>query len=257
MSVASRTITALRRSQDHVSALVTGLDGHGLRRSSYAADWSIAQVLSHLGSQAEIFGLLLDAGLSGGDAPGPDLFPPIWDAWNERSPEELAADSIAANEGFVRRLEALDATQLDALHLSAFGMELDAAGFLLLRLPEHAIHTWDIAVVLDPSATVAHDAVELLIDRLPAMAGLVGKATERPTTLRVQTTEPERSFALVTDGVRLEPWTERPHDGVLSLSAEELLRLVYGRLDAGHAASLRLDASPMTLDDLRAVFPGV
>ncbi len=257
MSVASQMIAALRRSQDHLTALVAGLDGPGLRRRSYSSDWSIAQVLSHLGSQAEIFGLLLEAGLSGGEAPAPDAFPPIWDAWNARSPEDQARDSIAANEGFVRRLEALDAAELDCLHLSAFGMDLDAAAFLRLRLPEQAIHSWDIAVVLDPAATVAHDAVELLIDGLAPMVGRVGKPTPTPMTLRVTTTDPERGFALVTDGVRLEPWSERAHDGEVILSAEELLRLVYGRLDSAHAASLRLDASPMSLDYLRAVFTGV
>jgi len=254
---AARLITALRRSQDHLAAVVAGLDAASLRCPSYSADWSIAQVLSHLGSQAEIFGLLLDAGLCGGDPPAQDAFPPIWDAWNARSPEDQAADSVSANEGFVRRLEALDAPELDALHLSAFGMELDAAGFLRLRLPELAIHSWDIDVVLDPSATIAHDAVELLIDGVPALAALVGKPTKRPTTLRVTTNEPERSFALVTDGVRLEPWSERTHDGVLEVSSEELLRLVYGRLDSAHAASVRLDSPKLTLDELRAVFPGV
>ncbi len=257
MNSAARIITTLRRSQDHLAAVVAGLDASGLRRPSYAADWSIAQVLSHLGSQAEIFALLLDAGLLGGDPPGQDVFPPIWDAWNTRSPEDQAADSLSANEGFVRRLEALDATELDSLHLSAFGMDLDAAGFVRLRLPELAVHSWDIDVVLDPSATIAHDAVELLIDGVPAMAGRVGKPTQRPMTLRVSTSEPERSFALVTDGVRVEPWSERAHDGVLELSAEELLRLVYGRLDSAHAASVRLDAPRLTLDELRAVFPGV
>lgn len=257
MSLAAQMITALRRSQDDLTTLVAGLDGPGLRRQSYDTDWSIAQVLSHLGSQAEIFGLLLDAGLSGGEAPAPDSFPPIWDAWNARSPEDQARDSIAANEGFVGRLEALDATELDGLHLSAFGMDLDAAGFLRLRLPEQAIHSWDIAVALDPSATVAHDAVELLVDGLGPMVARVGKPTATPTTLRVATTDPERSFALVTDGVRLEPWSERAHDGEVSLSAEELLRLVYGRLDSAHAASLRVDASPLSLEDLRAVFTGV
>ncbi len=257
MPRASEMITALRRCQRDLTTLVTGLDGPALRRQSYSTEWSIAQVLSHLGSQADIFGLLLEAGLSGGEAPAPDSFPPIWDAWNARSPEDQAADSIAANDVFIRRLEALDAEELESFRLSAFGMDLDAAGFLRLRLPELAIHTWDIAVALDPSATVAPVAVELLIDGLGPMVSRVGKPTATPMTLRVTTTDPERSFALVTDGVRLEPWSERAHDGEVSLSAEELLRLVYGRLDSAHAASLRLDASPVSLEDLRAVFSGV
>jgi hypothetical protein len=112
-------------------------------------------------------------------------------------------------------------------------------------------------VALDASATVAPDAVALLVDGVPDLVARVGKPRAEATTLRVSTTDPERTFALVTDGVRLEPWTERDVDGVLQISAEELLRLAYGRLDAAHTASAHLDASGITLDDLRAMFPGV
>jgi uncharacterized protein (TIGR03083 family) len=229
----------------------------GLRAPSYDTEWSIAQVFSHLGSQAEIFGLLLDAGLSGGDAPAPDSFPPIWDVWNARSPDEQVADSVAANEGFVARLESLDDTGWSSFELAAFGMQLDAVRFLRLRLPEHAIHSWDVAVTLDPSATVAADAVELLIDGLGDTVARVGKPRPDPATVWVSTTTPQRSFALVTDGVALEPWSERDVAGSLQLSSEELLRLVYGRLDPGHARTVRLEASGITVDDLRAIFPGV
>jgi len=75
--------------------------------------------------------------------------------------------------------------------------------------------------------------------------------------VQVSTTDPERRYALVTDGVRLEPWSERDVAGVLQLSAEELVRLVYGRLDAAHAPTARLEAPALSLDDLRAIFPGV
>jgi hypothetical protein len=34
------------------------------------------------------------------------------------------------------------------------GADLDIAGLAGLRLGEHALHTWDIAVALDPAATL-------------------------------------------------------------------------------------------------------
>jgi uncharacterized protein (TIGR03083 family) len=142
---------------------------------SYDKEWSIAQVLSHLGSQAEIFAALLDAGITGEDPPGQESFPPIWDAWNARSPEAQATDSIAANARFVRRLEGFDAMQRSSFRLLAFGMDLDLAMFLRLRISEHAVHSWDVSVALDPSATVHHDAVEILLDGLPQLAARVGK----------------------------------------------------------------------------------
>jgi uncharacterized protein (TIGR03083 family) len=253
----ARLVTALRRCHDRVAAVAAGLDASGARGPSYDADWTMAQVFSHLGSQAEIFDLLLDAGLTGAEAPGRDAFPPIWDAWNGRSPEDQVTDSVAVNEKFVSRLEGLDDAQLDSFALDAFDRHLDAPMFLRMRLSEQAVHGWDLEVALDPSATVDPGAVELLMDGLPAFVARVGKPSAEPATVQVSTTDPARRFALVTDGVRLEPWSERAVDGVLELSAEELLRLAYGRLDPDHSGSARLDASELRLDDLRAVFPGI
>jgi uncharacterized protein (TIGR03083 family) len=235
---------------------MAALDVSGLRRPSYCSEWTIAQVLSHLGSQAEIFGLLVDAGLTGGDPPGQDDFRAIWDAWNARTPEAQATDSLGANDDLLRRLEGLDADQLRSFHLAAFGMDLDSVGLLRMRLSEHAVHAWDIAVTLEPEASVAADAVALLLDGLPDMAARVGRPTGHPMTLRVTTSDPERQFALVTDGVRLELWSDQPTNGTLQLPAEALLRLVYGRLDPVHTATVQLDAPEMGLDDLRLVFPG-
>ena len=42
-------ISALRQSQDRLRALTEPLTVEQLQQRSYAADWSIAQVLSHLG----------------------------------------------------------------------------------------------------------------------------------------------------------------------------------------------------------------
>src|SRR5208282_4296582 len=101
-------IGALRHSHDRLQALVEPLDLDQLEQLSYASEWSIAQVLSHLGSQAEIFGLLLDAGLTGQDPPGPEAFPPIWDVWNAKSPQAQASDALRADQVTVERFESLD-----------------------------------------------------------------------------------------------------------------------------------------------------
>ncbi|MGB6771938.1 MAG: maleylpyruvate isomerase N-terminal domain-containing protein [Candidatus Dormiibacterota bacterium] len=249
-------IAALRESHDQIVARATGLDAEALRHDSYDTGWDVAQVLSHLGSQAEMFGMLLSAGMSGQEPPGQDAFPPLWDAWNARTPEAQARDSVAANETLVERLEALDPEQVRSFHVSAFRRELDLAGLLQLRLSEHAIHAWDIEVSFSPGATVLRGAVELLVDYLPVMAARVGKPSQTARTLPVLTTEPERRFALVADGVRLEPWSERTANGALRIPAEAFLRLVYGRLDSAHTPALELDAPDVRLDDLRAIFPG-
>jgi uncharacterized protein (TIGR03083 family) len=226
---------------------------------SYSSEWTIADVLSHLGSQAEIFSLFVDAGLGGGDAPDQSAFQPVWDSWNSRAPGDQAAESVIANERLVSRLEILEEDALRSFRLDMFGMSLDAAGLLRMRLSEHAVHAWDIAVALDPAAVIAPDAVDLLIDGLPEMAARVGKPAPEPATVTVTTSDPDRRFALQTDGVTLESQAgtaDERGDAWIALPAEALIRLVYGRLDGTHRGAELVTASTVSLDQLRSLFPG-
>lgn len=247
-------IRAVRSSHDRFAGLVGPLDDHAVRARSYATEWSIAQVASHLGSQAEIFGMFLDAGLAGRDAPGPADFHPVWDRWNAKSPRQQAADSVEANERLVARLEQLSEADRNRWKLTVFGNDTDFTGLLAMRLGEHALHTWDVAVALDPAAELAPDAVELLVDTMPLMVSRLGRAEDRPRTIGVHTTGPERHFLLVTGpDVALTPDAGGESDGP-RLPAAAFIRLVYGRLDSDHApADLAEDP---TIVALRPVFPG-
>jgi uncharacterized protein (TIGR03083 family) len=256
MPEAGSWVAALRGSHDRLVALTEGLTPEQLTGRSYASEWTVAQVLSHLGSQAELFSLLVDAGLTGATPPGRETMLPIWDRWNALSPEAMARESVAANALLVDRLEKPDPAQAESFRVAFFGRDLDIVGLVRMRLSEHAVHTWDVAVALDPGATVAGDAVALLVDHLPETAARVGKPLQRPVTLAVSTRHPERRFALVADGVRLEPWADQATGGSLALTAEALFRLVYGRLDPAHTPPLQLSSPLVTLDDLRTAFPG-
>jgi uncharacterized protein (TIGR03083 family) len=249
-------IEALRHSHDRLQAIAGPLDAAQLERRSYASDWSIAQVLSHIGSQADIFGLFLDAGLGGQDPPGPDAFPAIWEAWNARSPQDQAADALRADEAVTARFEAMDDDQLKRFQLTAFGMELDAARLAGMRLSEHALHTWDIAVALDPAATVAADAVGLLVDTLGQTVARAGRPGGAQRRLHVCTSDPERHFTLETgEKVTLVPAGHAAGLPGLGLPAEALVRLVYGRLDPAHTPPVQ--ARQADLDELRQTFPGI
>jgi uncharacterized protein (TIGR03083 family) len=246
-------VRAVRASHDRLAGLVAGLDGDGLRAQSFDTEWSIADVLSHLGSGAEIFALYVDAAANGGDPPSREAFPGIWDTWNARSPEEQAARSIEANEALVARLESLTPEQRAAFQVTMFGpVPMDLAGFLGMRLSEHATHTWDIAVALDPAARIAPDAVALLIDTAPRMAGFIGKKAEAPATIAVAVTGPERAFALDTGGVSVLPAGGEATTAFVALPAEAFLRLLSGRIGDG----AEVEASGVTLAELKSVFPG-
>jgi uncharacterized protein (TIGR03083 family) len=249
-------LAALRRSHERMTALVDGLTDEQVTLRSYADEWSLAQVASHLGSQAEIFELYLTAGLTGADAPDGDVLVPIWDRWNTRAPRSQLADSVAANEHFVARLEHLEPEQQDAFALSLFGSDIDIAGLTALRLGEHALHTWDIAVALDPAATLAQDAVELLVDILPERAAAAGTPVPAGRPLEVVTSDPARTFHLTLDpAVTLTAQAgPTPDASVARFPAEAFLRLVAGRLDPDHTP-LGVDAGDH-LDELRQAFPG-
>lgn len=251
-------IAALRSSHDTLTSLVEPLDDDQLEGPSYASEWTVAQVLSHIGSSAEIFTMFLDASLAGEPLPGREAFPPIWEAWNGRSPRAQASDALAADGQLVARFESFDAEQLEQLRFQLFGMDLDVAGVAALRLGEHAVHTWDVAVALEPGAELPDDAVSLLVDSLGRLAARSGKSGGSKRQVLVVTSAPERRFVLdLGDTVSLEPvgdgedTEERPE---LSIPAEAFIRLVYGRLDPEHTPTV--EARGVELDELRGIFPG-
>jgi uncharacterized protein (TIGR03083 family) len=249
-------IRALHASHDRFVAVVSPLDEQAVRQPSYDDGWSIAQVASHLGSQAEIFERFVYAGRDGSDPPATEGFGKIWDRWNALAPQQQVRHSIEANEHFVTSLEQLDDTQRERFRVDIFGQTQDLAGLVAMRLGEHAVHTWDIAVALDPAALLAPDAVALLIDTLPGVAAWAGKPTEPGQVITVQTTAPRRRFILATGPeVTLAPDEDPVTDTTkLRLAGEALIRLVYGRLDPAHTPA-QLAADP-TLPGLRAMFPG-
>jgi uncharacterized protein (TIGR03083 family) len=227
---------------------------------SYCSDWSTAQVLSHIGSGAQIFGLLLDAGLSGAEPPGREEFSKIWDVWNAMDPNEQAKSSLIADSAFLQRLDAVPADQLDALQMTLFGTPADATRLLGLRLSEHAIHTWDVVVMREPSAEVAADAVARMIDHLEAVAARSGTSAGGPLEVEITTTAPERAFRLsVAEKVALGPATTGDDvsaaTSTVRMPGEALVRLVYGRLDAEHTPAV-VEAEGIDLGVLRSVFPG-
>jgi uncharacterized protein (TIGR03083 family) len=252
-------VAALHRSHDRLATVLAPLTDEQVAGPSYADEWSIAQVASHLGSGAEVFGLFLDAGLQGAAAPGVEQFQPIWDRWNAKPAGAQARDAVDADAAFLVRLDALDADERRSWRLDLFGTEQTLAGLLRMRLGEHALHTWDIAVALDPTATVPDDATALLIDTLPALVERVGRPGPESLSGEVRTIAPERRLRveLTGEGARLSPRgaDEAAGTAVVELPAEAFVRLVYGRLDPDHTPA-SAQATGVDLDALRRAFPG-
>ena len=147
-------LAAAITSHVRLAAVVAGLSAEEITGPAYPSEWSVAQVLSHLGSGAEIFGLFLQAGLAGAAPPGVAEFEPIWDRWNARPPAKQAADALLADRDFLDQVEALDDAARRDTRLSLFGMDQTVADLLRYRLGEHTVHTWDVEVTRDPTVAL-------------------------------------------------------------------------------------------------------
>jgi uncharacterized protein (TIGR03083 family) len=217
-----------------------------LRQQAYPSEWSVADVLSHLGSGATIMRLRLDGEV---DAQA------VWDEWNAKDPDAQAADSLLADDLLDARLTTLTAEDQEHMRFAMGPMELDLLTFLGMRLNEHSLHTWDVAVTFDASATLPDDEAALVVDALPMMARWAGKPTGVDKDISIRTVAPSRTFSLV-----LRPGDVTLSPGVtvdtpdLELTADALIRLVYGRLDPDHTPAGIVGAGH--LDELRRVFPG-
>ncbi len=248
-------IAALRASHNRLRTVAEPLTPEQLRQRGYPSEWSIAQVLSHIGSGAEINAMVVDAGLAGQEPPGRDVFPPIWDRWNVMSPDQQAADGLRFDAALVDKLEANADSQA---RFTIWGGDTDIRGVARARLSEHGIHTWDVAVALDPSATILPEAVEIVVDLITRVASWTAKPSPWTGVVKVSTTDPDREFRLTLgEKSTMDSWTPDsvPPDATLVMPTEALIRLLSGRLDPGHTPAT-VTAAGITVDALREVFQG-
>ena len=130
-------ISALRKSHDLLRAHVQPMDATAVQSPSYASEWSIAQVLSHLGSGAEIFGLFLASGLRGEDPPGRTRSARSGRAGTSARRRHRRPTAWPPTRSCSTSIEALDAGQRASLRLNLFGMDMDLTGLVGMRLNEH------------------------------------------------------------------------------------------------------------------------
>ncbi len=244
----------LRASVARLHELVRGLDVDRLEVKSYASDWTVADVLSHLGSGAVLMHRRLLDARDGTEMPE-DYAPAVWDEWNAKSPRAQADDCLVEDRGLLEAADAVSEADRAALTFSFGPVSVSFDEAFALRLNEHALHSWDIEVVFDDEARLAPDASAVVVDNLAMIARFTAKPTGDEREVRIRTSDPVRHFT-----VRLTPASAELLAGDagarpdLELPAESFCRLVYGRLDPDQ--SPEVDANGEVLDLLRRVFPG-
>lgn len=250
-------LRVLRASVERLRAVVEPLTADDLGRVSYADEWTVAQVLSHLGSGAVIMGHQIDRALDGEPADAA-FAQAVWDDWNHKPADQQAADALVADTALIDRLDTLTDEERARFQLTLGPLRLDLAGTIRMRLNEHAVHRWDIDVTFEPRATLDPDAVPVMIDNLDIIARFGAKPDGGHADIRIATTDPERHFhlELTGDTATLTP-TPAGLEPDLVLPAEAFIRLVYGRLDPTHTPPDVTTKTDGTLTTLRHVYAGI
>jgi uncharacterized protein (TIGR03083 family) len=262
MSNADTVIAALRSGHDSLADRVSGFSDEDLAGPSGSAEWDISQVLSHLGSGAEISRATLQAALDGEPNPGSDFNHAVWDKWNAMTRRERADGFLEANQDLLALLESLDEQTKDNLSIDMgfLPAPVDVAIAARMRLNEFTLHSWDISVVSAEDAVLPADATAALLHGEPSLIGWIGKADPlngRQAVVAVTTTEPASVFALrLQASVSVDFDAPEQPDGTLTLPAEAWLRLVAGRLAPQHTPASVVATGAVGLELLRQVFPG-
>jgi uncharacterized protein (TIGR03083 family) len=258
-TLAARTIGALRTEHDTLMAHAAGLTDEQLSGPSGASEWSVAQVLSHLGSGSEIALAGLRAALGQGEAPDDDFNRSVWDRWDAMAPADQRDGFVANDRALVEALEALTSEQQESLAvpMSFLPMPLSIAGFGGLRLNEVAHHSWDVRVAGGTAAGLLDSSTPVLVDQLSGdlgfMLGFLGKADRVGERVVLAIGDTGRSI-VVDESVSLAG-ADAP-TATFDGPAEAALRLISGRLGPAHTPTGVAVTGNVTLDQLREVFPG-
>jgi uncharacterized protein (TIGR03083 family) len=247
-------LKALRSSVEHLSAVAARIDPSKFDSPAYPTEWSIADVLSHIGSGAVILQRRADD-IVEGRATDDGFNQSVWDEWNAKPAAAQVADALVADAALLKCLESLTGDQREGFKFQMGPMTLDFAGMVGLRLNEHVLHTWDVEVTLDPAAALPDDEASAVVDNLQMIVQFTGKPSGETRVWHVRTTNPARDFTLSFGPESVKLSAGEPSGAAdLELPAESFVRLVYGRLDPDHTPST-IDGRD--LDELRRAFPGI
>ena len=142
-------------------------------------------------------------------------------------------------------------------------IQLPIDATMVLRLAEHALHSWDVYVSFDPNAEVGSYAADLLVDLYPRevismvagrlVAGRLGQAAPRVDI----GSSPRTLVMTFADSVTLETpdsGTEPACTGHLRFpTSASWVRLLTGRLDDDHMPNDVTSTGTPTLHDLRSL----
>lgn len=259
-SLADRTIAALRTEHDTTAAAVRDLTDDQLTGPSGASEWSVASVLSHMGSGAVISLAGVQSALGIAEPPKEGFNQSVWARFDAMSPTDQRDGYLEHGAALVAAFEALDEQQRKSLELRVgfLPFPLSVASFGGMRLHETAQHGWDVRVAFDPAAGLVPESAsvlaELFAGELSFLLGFMGKADliAGPVLLEIAGS----GYGLsIDESVALVSPVEDP-TATFNGPLEATIRLLAGRLGPKYTPADLTVTGNVTLEELRTVFPG-
>lgn len=252
------SIAALRTNHDQLATLVAEAGPEDLTRRSGATEWTVADVLSHLGSGSEIWLLRLRAGIEGIEVGEVDNHA-VWDRWNAMSPEDQAAEFVKAQGAFVETLESLDAGQRERVNVDLGFLPAPAplSQAVGMRLVEVANHAWDARAGIDDDAEIEAASADLVLRSLAGELSFMLGFSTKPDVLSEPAVVALEGYALrIDDAVSVT--VGDPDDATASFDGPvaSVVRLLSGRLRPERTPDGVQVIGNVSLEDLRQVFPG-
>ena len=255
-SLVDETMAELRANHDRLRAVVEGLTDDQLAARSGADKWTVADVLSHLGSGAEIarYSLLTAIG-DDDERPGNQ---DVWDRWNALPPTEQASGFLESDRRLVELYESLTPEQRETtmVDLGFLPAPVPLATPLAMRLNEQTLHGWDARVGLDPTAALSDEAADLVVRHytgsMAFMLGFTGKADKLEEDVRLAVGD---HTLVIDESVALVEGVEAP-TATFAGPREAVVRMMAGRLKPENTPADIEVTGNVTLEDLRRVFPG-
>lgn len=262
---AGRAVRLSRAEYDRLLAYLEQLPPDGWTEQSACTDWKVYQVVSHLGSQPEIVGGAIKAGVLGEPPMTDAQRQAIWGYFDSLQPRDVLPAFRKNNDAFYRMVEAFDEAQLGST-IPWFIGPAPLAVVLAGRVNEQALHTWDIRWARDKQVRLTPEAVPTLLDLnlAPQFAARLAKPEQAPrllgTTIQFLLHDPDGAVAVEVkpDGAAITRTRAASPDLTAELPSEAFARLIWGRYDtrAGlRSGELKL-SDPSLADELRALLPG-
>jgi uncharacterized protein (TIGR03083 family) len=238
-----------------LARLVRTLTDDQLATTSGAAEWTVAQALSHLGSGAEIGRAPIAQ--AAGEIVAAEDNQTIWARWDASAPRAQAEGFLEYNGRWIETVEALTPEQRTSLtvDLGFLPEPVPLLTALGMRLNEVANHSWDVRVAFDAHTGVDADSAKVLVDLLTGPMGFLLGFFAKPAELAEPVSVAVPGAGLVIDdAVTVVDHLDSP-SATFNGPPEAFIRLISGRLKAPYDNGVTVEGS-VTLNDLRRVFPG-